>query len=183
MLDNIYAELKQKGIRVKLGRIHREDLVKAAKIIMAMAKPREHWIDRCQEQLEGALGEYVKYRCALLRNAEDYWSHEIKNLLTQLHNMFDATKIKTTGFDRYKAFKEALERAKDAQPQVTTAINDYIRMLQNEEKCSATEIKKFREKLKKAKFNSQSLLKDMLLTFLDPHILKKSKTYIDKLNI
>ena len=158
----IYELLKQKGIRVKLGRIHKDDLIAAANIIVAMAWNRDNWITRVQQTLEGALGEYTKLQCAKLQKSKDYWSNEVEKLLGGVTNMFNA---KTKGFSKTKAFEEAKDHASVTESQITSAVNEYIRMMRDEEKIPPLEIKKFREKVKKVNFTAKSLLAKMLQEF------------------
>lgn len=158
-MSDILEQLKQKGIRVKLGRIHKDDLVKAANLIVAMAWHRDNWIQRVQQTLEGALGEYTKLRCAKLRPSKDYWSNEVKKLLTGVSNML---LVKTKGFSKAKALQEAIENVTTAEHQVTSAINEYIRMMRDEEDVTPKEIKRFREKLKDQDFTAKLLLEDLL---------------------
>lgn len=160
----IYELLKAKGIRMKLGRIHQDDLVKAANIIVAMAWSRDNWIDRVQRILEGSLGEYTKYRCALLRQDKDYWSDEVKKLLENATSMMEK-ETKTTGFSKEKALIEAKNRIATAQHQIVAATNEYLLMMRDEEKCGAVELKKMREKIKKANFKAKELLEEMLAEF------------------
>ena len=158
-MDNIYNILKQKGIRVKLGRIHKDDLTKAANIIVAMAWNRDNWITKVQQLLEGALGEYTKLQCSRLNNAKDYWSNEVKRLLIDVTKLLGA---KTKGFSKQKALEEAIKQASSAGHQLTSAINEYILIMREEENIPGKEIKKFREKIKNANFTAEMLLKEML---------------------
>ena len=162
MSEIIYDLLKQKGIRVKLGRIHKDDLIAAANIIVAMAWNRDNWITRVQQTLEGALGEYTKLQCARLQQSKDYWSNEVKKLLIGVTNMLNA---KTKGFSKCKAFEEAKEHASVTEGQITSAVNEYIRMMRDEEEIPPHEIKKLREKIKKADLTAKSLLDKMLKEF------------------
>ena len=164
MSKEIYELLKAKGIRTKLGRIHQDDLIKAANIIVAMAWSRDNWIDRVQRILEGSLGEYTKYRCALLRQSKDYWSDEVKKLLENVTSML-GKETKTTGFSKEKAIAEAKNRGATAQHQIVAATNEYLSMMREEENCTAVEIKKMREKIKKANFKAKKLLDEMLAEF------------------
>lgn len=161
-MTDIYELLRQEGIRVKLGRIHKDDLIRAANIIVAMAWNRDNWVTKVQHILEGALGEYAKLRCARLQKSKDYWSVEVKRLILDVSKMLEA---KTKGFSKTKALEEAIERVSLANHQITSATNEYIRMLRDEEELPASQIKKFREKLKKTNFKAEDILKEMLKEF------------------
>jgi len=158
----IYELLKKKGIRVKLGRIHPDDLIAAAHIIVAISSNKVDWVNRVGKELNSALEGYTMIQFSKLQKSKDYWSYEVKKLLDGVTNMLNA---KTTGFSKAKAFEEAKEQASITESQITSAVNEYIRMMRDEDKVLPIEIKKFREKLKKVNFTAKSLLDKMLQEF------------------
>ena len=103
-------------------------------VVKAFAFSREDWVDRVREDLGGALGEFAKIKYGAVADIKDFWSHEVQRLLVRVHNYLDWKAVKTkTNFNRKKAFEEAALEASLYQNQVTTARNEILRLIDENE--------------------------------------------------
>jgi hypothetical protein len=143
--------------------------------ITAMAFSRDKWIDRVIHHLEGAIGEYAKIQYAKATNTPDYWSHEVSRIISKINDMFDTNKVKTKQvFDRYKAFSEAFNDASICQDQIVKAKNDFANYFVKREE----RIEFLKKSSKEAALDSNKLIADMVIEYLDKDILKKIAKYL-----
>lgn len=129
--------------------------------IFGMTFNRSDWVRKVRNQLEGALGEYAKWRFAQIIAINFDWGPEIKRLLRKTREMLHSPKAGK--YDIKKAFSEAFYDAASAQEQILKARNEFIE--KNMQRHSGDRIKKFIKQTQTSKFDSESLIVDMLNDF------------------
>ena len=135
--------------------------------IEAMSFSRAKWVERVRDsQLSGALGEYSKLLIARKINYKDYWSNEVTRLLKKVAVYYMNPKmVQTSGFDRKKALKEAIEEASADQGQITRAISEMV---------GYKGITKMQEnKILRTNLDSVDVMEQMLLEFAEKSGLDK----------
>lgn len=139
--------------------------------IEAMAFTRDVWIKKASQRLEGALGEYAKLKFAKMVSYPDYWSIEVKSLMSQVEDLFDVKQTATKQkFDRCKAFDAAILDSLGSQEQITSARNEFLNYLRTPKEKEAF-LKVSHEK----KLKSKELLVEMILKYIPEDILKDLK--------
>ena len=142
--------------KVNLGKLKDGETVE----VRDMAMDRPTWSRRVQKALEGALGEYAKFRYAELIGYKGHdWIPEVGRLLKKVERLRDKTITKINGKgDRKKAYKEAFTDASSAQDQVTAAKNEIASKLTREQ------YKTFGLRIKKSfdAFDSENLIVEMV---------------------
>lgn len=94
-------------------------------IVIGMAFSREKWVDKFRYRLEGALREFTKLKIAESLGHKDYWSNEVKTLVSTLERPFTEA-VKTRGsWDRYLAAAEAFLDSHSEETKLTEAFNEY----------------------------------------------------------
>jgi hypothetical protein len=101
-----------------------ECMSKEVEMLMEMAMTRDQWINSVRKRIEGAVGEYAKLKYYDEYGLPDFWSNEVRGLVTQIAGFF---KKKTkTSFNMDIAFIEAFDDAKGCQDQVVGAKNQIL---------------------------------------------------------
>jgi hypothetical protein len=138
--------------------------------VTGMAFTRDKWIEKAVHFLEGAVGEFAKQRYAQLTDTPDYWSDEVTRLMKKIKELFNPDKVKTKQvFDRYKAFADALKDASICQDQVVKARNEFASYF-----VKADDRIHFLKKVSKdAALDSEIILQEMIVEYMDPSILSK----------
>lgn len=151
--------------------MHRENIVKALRktLVESMAFSRDVWIKKASQRMEGALGEYAKLKFANMIGYPDYWSHEVKRLMSKVIELFDPKAVNTKqNFDRIKAFDAAISDSLGSQEQITAARNEFIQYLPK-----AKDKEKFLKASSEHGLDSKEILIEMLTEYLPTDLLKK----------
>ena len=129
---------------------------KAHKFLLEMAFSRNKWIERVRDLfLGGALREYTKIVISKEIGKEDYWSNEVKGILSNIPVYMSDEVLLSRKFDREKMLAEAIREAATFQEKITKAKNKLVDIYPDKIK-----------EIMRLKLNSKALMISMIEEFL-----------------